>query len=203
MESIPIYNESVILTSIVNGLIATATLWAFWTPFMIILVVPLMNAMIKQAICHGTAPFNFIALNDINDIINSLGILKSLTREQRGDFLVQFYLMLSQIVSGPSDQAKELIDQDPEEMKQVNKNIYNLMIVSAVFIIVLTLGVAIWMISKYNLNGPRIVTFNVLMALVIVMIEMGFFAGVAAQYVPFDPNVLMSMLGDRIINYAS
>lgn len=49
-----------VMEGVVNGLVATAILWLFWTPFLIAVVVPVSSAIIKGFVCKtiskGVAP---------------------------------------------------------------------------------------------------------------------------------------------------
>lgn len=49
--------QNYIMTGVVNGLIASATIWVFWTPFLIGVVVPISSAIIKNAICNFSSTF--------------------------------------------------------------------------------------------------------------------------------------------------
>ncbi len=170
-ESIPIvlYNDSFVLRGIVNGLIATATLWVFWTPFILGLVVPLVDAQIKGAICFS--------MGKMAGVFRSTPMLR--------DF--------------PSSQT--IIANDESELLSANKNVYIAMSLTAFVIAATCIAVSVWMIRTYTLDGMKILKFNIVMALAIVIIEMSLFSGVAMQYSPFDPETLVPMIVSKINAY--
>jgi hypothetical protein len=51
--------EPIIIKSIVNGLISTSIIWLFWTPFLIFMAAPLMNAMIKNFLCSHSSYISY------------------------------------------------------------------------------------------------------------------------------------------------
>jgi len=53
METVLPHSEPYIPKAIVNGLISTVILWAFWTPFIVFLAIPLVAAQLKDGICMG------------------------------------------------------------------------------------------------------------------------------------------------------
>ena len=63
---------------------------------------------------------------------------------------------------------------------------------------------AVFLIYKYNLNGHRILAFNIVMALIIVIIEVIFFSTVATQYDAFaDESAIAKLLATKITDYLS
>jgi len=52
-KSIIVHSEPFIPKAIVNGLISTVILWAFWTPFIVFLAIPLVAAQLKDGVCMG------------------------------------------------------------------------------------------------------------------------------------------------------
>lgn len=159
--------------SIVNGLIATTILWSFWTPFIIFLVVPLVNAQLKEGICEGLLSYS-----------------RGIPPQQNPFFSYT-----------DSPAADNLIQQDPQEVWENNLTLTSLMIVTAVTVIITCLIVASTIIQRYGLHIGEIVLFNVVMALIIVIIEMGFFAGVAMQYTPFDIPKIIGELDSQSKSY--
>jgi hypothetical protein len=195
----PVYNESVVLTSIVNGLIATSILWTFWTPFIVFLVVPLVNAQIKQQICESGEYANISIPGKFLDAVWDMqesGKITQAQAEQLAQFVETFYAAQSQ-----TDTANNLIRDDQSEMANLNFNLMTSMGFAASVIVVLCMGLVLWTINKYNLNGPHILVFNLVMALVIMLVEMGFFGLVAMRYIPFDPPKIIESLVQKIVNY--
>ena len=196
----PIYNESVFLTSIVNGLIATSILWIFWTPFVIFLVVPLVNAQIKDVICELGQVTNIQTL--------SRGVIQQMENEgeintQQGLYIIhQINESIAAFASSSAEtDITNAINKDPSEIKSINYSLTMYMAITGGVVVTIAMSLALWAITKYNLNGPHILEFNLIMALIIMLIEMGFFGLVAMKYVPFKPNQIMESLVQKIVNY--
>lgn len=198
MEEFIPYNESIVLTSIVNGLIATAILWTFWTPFIVFLVVPLVNAQIKDQVCELGDKFNI--QTNLDMAVDSMYFSKRITKEQ-WETLHAYISRYTTLPESALTPEHKFIDTDPSTMSDLNFNLMISMAFAAVVIVTLSMFLVGWMINHYNLNGPHIMRFNLVMALVIVLIEMGFFGTVAMKYVPFDPPKILEALVQKIVNY--
>lgn len=204
------YNESVIINSVVNGLIAVATIWAFWTPFLIIVVVPLMNAMFKDAVCgyalDNAGNIEYAAYLSIVDLFNNLyyaGIITDVESAYINKMLLNIYDSINEM-NLDSTAADDIIENDPAEIKSMNMNLFIIMSVTALFIIISFIMLAVFLIYKYNLNGHRILAFNIVMALIIVIIEVVFFSIVATKYNAFtDESALAKLLATKITDYLS
>ena len=194
-----VYNESVVLTSIVNGLIATSILWTFWTPFIVFLVVPLVNAQIKDQICFSVATSNINVPYMIREVAWQMYLNGQITMDQNNQ--IDYFTQTLVVSQSQTDTANSMIATDTKEILGLNLNLMISMGFAALVIVVLCMGLVMWMIGKYNLNGPRILKLNLMMALVIMVVEMGFFGGVAMQYIPFDPPKIIEALVQRIVNY--
>ena len=199
----PVYNESVVLTSIVNGLIATSILWTFWTPFIVFLVVPLVNAQIKDQICD--AVHNDTALNipnALNQYAYSIYAADPSNAQniQEAAFLMQLSGNLT-ASDAQTDKADAIISNDTKEILGMNFNLMISMGFAAIVIVISCMSLVVWIINKYNLNGPHILAFNLTMALVIMLVEMGFFGLVAMRYIPFNPPKIIESLVQKIIDY--
>lgn len=192
-ETIP-YNNSVFLTSIVNGLIATAILWTFWTPFIIFLVVPLVNAQIKNQVCEFASKLNI--QGTLITIVEKMQTQGKISKHEAS--VARQWI---ESIQTPTPAADELIEKDITTMSDLNFNLMISMAFAAIVIVSLSMFLVGWMINHYNLNGPHIMKFNLVMALVIVLIEMTFFGTVAMRYVPFDPPKIIEALVQKIVNY--
>ena len=178
--------------AIVNGLIATTILWLFWIPFIIIVVIRLLNNQIKDGVCQSA----------------------SIAGENYRPYEIAYYLYYKfgidyqeaiQYLRTPFDPevAKNIINKDPTVISDANKYIVILMIISCIIVTILCIGIAVLMVYNYNLNGWEIVRFNIVMAVIIMSIEAIFFGGVATQYIPFYPNDMLDSLQTKINNYAN
>lgn len=197
-----IYNESVVINSVVNGLIAIATVWAFWTPFLILAVVPLINAMFDDAVCGFAMDTNVRRLFDdfFYQIAYNLYTQNLITLEEYYQ-LVPLIQVFEASFTTNSAAADKLIASDKEEIKSINFNMFLIMGMVCIIVIVLSIWLAVFLIYKYNLNGHHILAFNIVMALVIVTIEVIFFVTVGARYIPFDPNQIQNLLAAKIADY--
>ena len=69
--------DIVIKKAMINGLIATAVIWIFWTPFIIVVAVPIINDIIKDFLCKNayeirkmvTTSFGNDTETDLNKIL--------------------------------------------------------------------------------------------------------------------------------------
>jgi hypothetical protein len=205
-----VYNESVIINSVVNGLIAVATIWAFWTPFLIIVVVPLMNAIFKDTVCgyalDNAGNIEYAAYLSIVDLFNNLyyaGIITDVESAYINNMLLNIYYSINEM-NLDSTAADDIIENDPAEITSMNMNLFIIMSVTALFIIISFIMLAVFLIYKYNLNGHRILAFNLIMALIIVIIEVVFFSTVATKYNAFtDESALAKLLATKITDYLS
>lgn len=193
------YNESVFLTSIVNGLIATAILWTFWTPFIVFLVVPLVNAQIKDQVCNFGNRFNVQSALII--VVNDMYYNERTITHEQWQTLQAYISRYTTLPESAFDPERKLIANDPNEMSDLNFNLMISMAFAAVVIVTLSMFLVGWMINHYNLNGPHIMKFNLVMGFVIVFIEMGFFGLVGMKYIPFDPPKILEALVQRIVDY--
>jgi hypothetical protein len=200
-----VYNESILINSVVNGLIAVATIWAFWTPFLIVLVVPLMNAIFKDKVCGAgwwyVQPESFSEQNTILSTIHNL-VSAGLITDDEANYLFNIVVNIKDLIDIDSTAADTIIANDRTEITSMNMNLFIIMSVTAVFIIISFIMLAVFLIYKYNLNGHRILAFNLIMALIIVIIEIIFFSTVATQYDAFsDEGTLAKTLATKITEY--
>jgi hypothetical protein len=197
-----VYNESVVINSIVNGLIAVATIWAFWTPFLIVVVVPLMNATFKDVVCEytNTLQRRFPLSEYLGEVLYNL-LQANLISTSELLYVNELIMNIDSAMAVDPTAAEKVIANDQTEINSMNVNMFIIMGITAAAVIVTSIMLAVFLIYKYNLNGHRILAFNIIMALIIVMIEVTFFVGVAAQYVPFDPDTILKDLATKITDY--
>lgn len=150
--------EPIIPKAIVNGLISTIVLWSFWMPFIVFIAVPLVSAMLKDAVCSNM-PY-----------------------------------MKSALPTKPLYQpAVNNLLNDNTELDKTNSTLKYSFIFTYFVVVGICYYFASSYITYYNLDKSNIIKFNIVMAIIIVLIEMSFFIGVTLKYVPFDP---ISILGD-------
>lgn len=184
-----------IQTAIVNGLVATIILWGFWTPFILVVVIGLINNQIKDGVCYASKSFG---MNYDYSIYNIASTLSYYTKIDYNTILEA----LESIIPKSATPSQNIINQDPAEIQSINKNMSIIMIISCILVI-LTSAVAIYfIIQRYNLDGWHILKFNLVMAVIIMAIEGVFFGAVAAQYLPFYPPDMLRNLEAQIIDYA-
>lgn len=187
-------SEPYIQKAIVNGLIATVILWGFWTPFILLLVIGLVNNQIKDGICDAAVQVSYNSDEIEADVVNDIS-------DYTGLPWYKIYQWINEIIRGSGTQGQNIINADPTIIKDDNRNLAIAMIVTCIFIIIASIGLAAFLIQKYNLNGWAIFRFNLVMAIIIMIIEASFFGGVAMQFIPFYPSSILQNLADRINEY--
>jgi hypothetical protein len=188
-------SEPYIQKAVVNGLIATVILWGFWTPFILLLVVKLVNNQIKDGICYAAQytgnEKDTILVYAASDIADYSKLPYS-----------QVYTFLEKLFgSKESPTAEAAISDDPSVISETNMNLSIIMLVTCITVIVLSIGIAYYIIQTYNLDGWYIFKFNIVMAVIIMTIEAVFFGGVAMKFIPFYPPTILQNLGDKIDEY--
>lgn len=163
METVIPPNEPIIQKAIVNGLIATVTLWIFWTPFILSIAVPLVNAQLKNGVCSGLSGIPFTVGNDVA--------------------------------------GNNLLLQNTDTLKDENSGIMNMFITTCVIVVISSLYIVFTMIKTYNLDYGKIILFNFVMAIIIVIIELSFFIGVSTRYSPFVPIQIVNDLVNQVNSY--
>lgn len=171
--------EPLLIKSIVNGLISTSIIWLFWTPFLIFIAAPLMNAMIKQNLCWNAWRVDAI----IYDI-----------------FGYQGYEIYENNLPTPPTVATNIVTNNTKNFLNENLNLFIVLGVLCLFVIYFSLNIAGNLITTYNLNVGRIVLFNILMSIIIIAIEIAFFIGVTTEYSPFDLKNILEGLIQKIKN---
>ena len=202
METIP-ETEPILIKSIVNGLIATAILWLFWMPFIIILARPLVNSQIKVGLCRlamqiseqtkSAQQLNSFLLQFLQGLIQ----LNILTHKQ----VDSLYKTYSSIPVGNDQTADNILNMNFQEMIDENIPLTIIFIIFSILIIGITIFSAYFLCNFYNINWYNILKFNSVMALIIIIIESLFFIFVAMQYVPFDIPLIISQIKYKLETY--
>jgi hypothetical protein len=194
--------QQTLATSVVNGLIAVTILWIFWTPFIIFLVVPLVNAQLKEAVCLGTHSVRTEVGGIKSDIFYKIS--KFLSESIRIPESEIYNYLNSIFPSLPNDPgAYAPIAGDVSEITSLNMSRYITMTVTAIVVCLICLGLAFTLIQIYSLDYTAIIKFNAVMAIIIMVIEMGFFAGVAMKYISFMPTDVIQQLESKLKSYAN
>ena len=172
--------DIVIKKAIINGLIATGVVWIFWTPFIIFIAVPIVNAIIKDFLCNNAA--------DMHKVVNT----------SFGDDAVTD---ISKILPNPPFTSDNIINENPTNFFDKNSGLVVIFFITGVLIITLSLFTANRMISLYGFHQGEFIVFNIIMAFIIFACEIGFFLGVTTSYVPFEFNQLFDQLNEKITDY--
>lgn len=207
MEDIPIIvpqipTENVYIKAVINGLGATIILWTFWTPFIIFLARPLVNAQIKGYTCFfltfigsGKATMFNQTLSQYLTVLVNTGII---TQDQK--YNIESILLIHH---GNNTVATNVVNQDPQKNWDDNFLITVLFIVTY-FLVILCCSLAIYALSSwFSINMGPIYKFNAVMALIIVAIEATFFGAVAMRFVPFDINLIIEQVQFKLDSYLS
>lgn len=201
MEVLP-YKEPVYIKAVVNGLIATSVLWLFWSLFIMIFVVDLISAQLKDGVCHGISTLGYTE----NPKIDSANWDFFISLHQQGLITIEQAEQLSNLFSPQSlnhSSAMRMLGETRNNVHQENTNTYIFFSIITFSVILGSLWLASYLIVKYNLNVSEIVWFNVIMALIIMIIEGTFFAGVAIQYVPFNEASIIQSLANESVDFLS
>jgi hypothetical protein len=200
MEQIEIPKKNIYALAIINGLASTISLWLFWTPFIIFIARPLINAQIKDQICEYSfrSIFNLKEEwnNYIQNLLTKLVVTNQITPQQYQDLLEK---LIWSSETRPSDlQAK--LDNN------VNVNwAENLPLIITFFIVFL---IVIWiclffimsLCGLYGIDFNEVLYFNLVMTAVIVTIETVFFAAVAMRYIPYDLKLILDTVETDILS---
>lgn len=173
----PILKEPILIKSIVNGLIATSIIWVFWTPFLIFMGAPLMNALIKNQLCYSSE-------NVPHYIYNYQG--------------PEAYEIYEKNLPDPPTVAKNIIKNNKKEFISENLNMFILFTITSLFVIFVSLYTASYLINAYNLNKTNIIIFNLVMAIIIVLIETVFFATITTQYNPINMSEVVTKVSQKL-----
>jgi hypothetical protein len=201
MEVIP---KPVYAIAFANGLIATMVLWSFWTPFIIFLARPLVNAQINTFVCEKlTDTFRTtnvkVKYNDfITRYVSSLVRNDVITKDQ-GDEIIGN----TKLSSMNDNVAENVIDQSSQ--RNLDSNLMTIITMSVFYFVLMILcGVGIYSLCWfYNILASELISFNAVMAGIIIAIEIVFFSLVAVQYIPFDPELIIQQFNYKIESYLS
>jgi hypothetical protein len=208
MEDIPVIvpqlpTENVYAKAVINGLGATIILWSFWTPFIIFLARPLVNAQIKEYTCEFASGFgsdeSYSYDVNLRRYLRTLVDTGVITNSQQ----VQILSIFSIQSGGNSIVAANVVNQDPQKNWDENFLIIVLFVVTY-FLIILCCAIGIYALSSwFSINMGPIYTFNAVMACIIVAIEASFFGAVAMQFVPFDIKLIIEQTKFKLDSYLS
>ena len=201
MEVIP---KPVYATAVANGLIATMVLWSFWTPFIIFLARPVVNAQINTFVCEKltdtlrTANVKMKYNDFITKYVSSLVANDVITKDQ-GDQIIG-----NTKLSAMNDNvAENVIEQSGQ--RNLDSNLMTIITMSVFYFVLMILcGVGIYSLCWfYGIYASDLISFNSVMACIIIVVEIIFFSLVAVQYIPFDPNLILQQFNYKIESYLS
>ena len=170
------------ITAVVHGLITTSIIWMFWTPFIIFVAVPILNAMVKDFFCGNIwRIYDFVYYAFGPEIVNSfVGSLPY-----------------------PPTIAQSVVNVDRDEIKSDNSAAFIAFVFTSAIVISICIYLAYSLIQTYQLDSGEIIKFNIVMFFIISIIEMVFFAGVATKYVPFSPSGILNSIKSYSDEYLS
>jgi hypothetical protein len=169
--------DPIIIKAVVNGLIATSIIWVFWTPFLIFVASPLINAMIKDFVCHMS------------------GRIPGLIYSEGGP---QAYEIYEQNIPNPPTVATKIINQNSNTFISENLVLFIIFGITSVFVIYGSLYFANHLIYKYNINLYEIIYFNIVMGIIIVITEILFFILVTTKYKAFNSKTIVQQISKKI-----
>jgi hypothetical protein len=70
--------------------------------------------------------------------------------------------------------------------------------ITSLFVIFVSLYTASYLINAYNLNKTNIIIFNLVMAIIIVLIEIVFFATITTQYNPINMSEVVTKVSQKL-----
>lgn len=176
-ETVLVKHNPWVIKSVVNGFVATAIIWAFWCPFMLVIAVPLANAMVKDFLC------------DFADLIPGL-IQGSL-----GTAAEQAYI---NSLPAPPSVAAGVIEHDKTQFLNENTILYFTYSIISFLIVIGSFVIANYLMHAYNIDTVEIINYNIAMAIMIALVEMIFFTTVTTEYIPFDIQTIAKKIRDKI-----
>jgi hypothetical protein len=207
MEDIPdivpqIPTENVYVKALINGLGATIILWSFWTPFIIFLARPLVNAQIKEFTCSILSDIGsgdrYTYNSFLYQYLTALVASGQLTTNQMYQILKN-----SSVSQRDNTVADNIVNQPPETNFNQNLLIIILFVVTY-FLVMICCVLGIYTLSSwFSINLGPLYTFNAVMALIIIAIEATFFGAVAMRFIPFDINLIIEQLQFKLDSYLS
>lgn len=150
--------KEVIARAIVDGLLSSAYLWIFWVPFITGIALPLNTALIKQSICRAT--------EDRHNSIYIPGVTNLL-------------------VPSSFQTIQTLVDDNTSMYPQNTIQLALLWICGVVWVVV-SVWLANSIITASGLDWYTVMIFNLVMAILIVIVETSFFLGVAMRFNPYN-----------------
>jgi hypothetical protein len=208
METNIIQETPFYIKGIINGLAGTISLWIFWTPFIIFLARPLINAQLKEVVCNG---LSYIALNYESNFIDAWNnalwhYLYSLVQTgkidmQQYDELVEKYSIPWIITGEPiPPEIQSILDENPQKNWNDNLSLITIFAITFVCVIIGCLVSIVLLSQIYGVNLYNILIFNLIMTVIVVCIEATFFGTVTMRYNPYDLNLIVQELESNILN---
>lgn len=200
MEQIEIPKKNIYALALINGLASTISLWLFWTPFIIFIARPLINAQIKDKVCWyslvNLSEFQPEWNNYIVAFFQNLYNEKIITLKQYQDLIEEF---IWNIKTTPPDLQAKL---DNNTTVNWLENLPLIITFFIVFLIVVwfCLFFIISLCGLYGIDFNEVLYFNLVMTSVIVIIESTFFAAVAMKYIPYDLKLILDTVETDILS---
>jgi hypothetical protein len=199
MEQIVIQQKPVYATAFVNGFAATISLWLFWIPFITFIARPIINAQIKQEVCStlNTEAQTYIDLwnNKVGMLSYELYETGKITQEE----LYELRKILIYVPQGVSPDIQAILS---DKWANWNQNIGLITSFFVLFLIVIFCCVFIILstCALYGIDPYQILYFNLVMTLIIAIVEAVFFSFVAMRYVPYDIQLIVSIIQKNILD---
>lgn len=210
METNIIQETPFYIKGIINGLAGTISLWIFWTPFIIFLARPLINAQLKEVVCNGLSD---IALNYGDNVINTwnnalMNYLYSLVQtgkidmQQYEQLIEKYSIPWTAISSGEPipPEIQSILDENPQKNWNDNLSLITIFAITFVCVIIGCLVSIVLLSQIYGVNLYNILIFNLIMTVIVVCIEATFFGAVTMRYNPYDLNLIVQELESNILN---
>jgi len=199
MEQIVIQQKPVYATAFVNGFAATISLWLFWIPFITFIARPIINAQIKQEVCStlNTEAQTYIDLwnNKVSMLLYESYETGKITQEE----LYELRKVLIYVPQGVSPEIQAILS---DKWANWNQNIGLITSFFVLFLIVIFCCVFIILstCALYGIDPYQILYFNLVMTLIIAIVEAVFFSFVAMRYVPYDIQLIVSIIQKNILD---
>jgi len=203
-ESEPFY-----IKGIINGLGATMSLWIFWTPFIMFIARPLINAQVKGFVCEGlnnlasSYGYNIISTwnNALSHYLNSLVQTGKIDEQQYYQLMSEYridYDVLNNFTLPPEIQT--LLDENPQKNWNDNIPLFIIFAITFACVIIFCFGTIVTLCKLYNIDSRGILIFNLVMTFIVICIESAFFGLVTMQYNPYDLNLIVKELESNVLN---
>jgi hypothetical protein len=203
-ESEPFY-----IKGIINGLGATISLWIFWTPFIMFIARPLINAQVKGFVCEGLTSlassygYGVISTwnNALSHYLNSLVQTGKIDEHQYYQLMSEYrmdYDVLNNFTLPPEIQT--LLDENPQKNWNDNIPLFIIFAITFACVIIFCFGIIVTLCKIYNIDSQEILKFNLVMTFIVVCVESAFFGLVTMKYNPYDLNLIVKELESNVLN---